>query len=947
MTTTTTWYTLDTLEAQERLHADLSSGLSAEQAQRLLEEVGPNELTEQGVRNPFAILWDQFTSLLVLILVVAASISAFLGDYKDTVVILAIVALNAALGFTQEYRSEKALVTLRQLAAPMARVRRDGREQAIPARDLTPGDIVLLEAGTVVPADGRVLESASLRVQESALTGESEPVDKITPALPKTEPKTETPLAERRNMVFMGSAVVYGRGAALVTATGMRTELGRIATLLHGVEREPTPLQRRLDAVGKWLAAVAVALVVVIVALGLLRGEELQILLLTGVSLAVAAIPEGLAAIVTIALALGAQRMLKRHALIRKLPAVETLGSVTVICSDKTGTLTQNRMTVTALDVAGDRIDVQERLREGAPQLPSTVGANETLISLPPQDSALRLALIAGALCNDARLQAREDVAGGFEAVGDPTEAALVVAAAQFGLVKRDLEATFPRVGELPFDSERKLMTTIHQLPAEVTPPLDTLVDMLAQAASLFHGTGSVCVAFTKGAADTLLARSTAVWSERGEIAPMDDTQRARSQATNEMLARQGMRVLGVALRPLARFEGASEELANLEQDLVFLGQVGMIDPERPEAKAAVATCTQAGIRTIMITGDHPLTARTIAERLEMTTDGRVLTGQELAQLSTAELAKAVDGTAVYARVAPEDKLAIVKALQSRGQIVAMTGDGVNDAPALRQADIGVAMGLGGTEVAREAADMALLDDNFATIVAAVEEGRVIYDNIRKFIRYLLATNSGEIWTMLLSPFLGMPLPLLPLQILWMNLVTDGPPALALSVEPAERATMSRPPRAPQESLFARGLGAHVIWVGLLMGALTLGLGYGAWVRGDAAWQTMVFTALVLEQMAHVLAIRSESESLVRVGLLSNKPLLGAVALTVALQLGLIYLPFAQTIFSTHALTASELALCLGASVVVYLTVELEKRVRRHAGAPVRSTTDARRRGSQ
>jgi Ca2+-transporting ATPase len=372
-----------------------------------------------------------------------------------------------------------------------------------------------------------------------------------------------------------------------------------------------------------------------------------------------------------------------------------------------------------------------------------------------------------------------------------------------------------------------------------------------------------------------------------------------------------------------------------------------MIDPERPEAKAAVATCTQAGIRTIMITGDHPLTARTIAERLEMTTGGRVLTGQELAQLSTAELAKAVEGTAVYARVAPEHKLAIVKALQSRGHIVAMTGDGVNDAPALRQADIGVAMGLGGTDVAREAADMALLDDNFATIVAAVEEGRVIYDNIRKFIRYLLATNSGEIWTMLLAPLLGMPLPLLPLQILWMNLVTDGPPALALSVEPAEPATMSRPPRSPQESLFARGLGAHVIWVGLLMGALTLAVGYGAWVSGDAAWQTMVFTALVLEQMAHVLAIRSESTSLLRVGLLSNTPLLGAVALTVALQLGLIYLPFAQTIFSTHALTANELALCIGASVVVYLAVELEKRVRRSAGAPVRSATDAHRHGTQ
>jgi len=921
----TSWYTLDAIEARERLHTDLATGLSAEQAQRLLEELGPNELEEAGVRSPLAILWDQFKSIIVLILIVAAAISAFLGDYKDTVAIAAIVVLNAALGFTQEYRAEKAMVALRQMAAPVVRVRRDGREQALPARELVPGDIVLLEAGNVVPADGRVLESASLRAQESALTGESEPVDKITQALSQSE----TPLAERRNMVYMGSVVAYGRGLALVTDTGMRTELGRIATLLHTVEREPTPLQRRLDNVGKWLAAVAVALVVVIIALGMLRGEDLQILLLTAVSMAVAAIPEGLAATVTIALALGAQRMLRRRALIRKLPAVETLGSVTVICSDKTGTLTQNRMTVTALDVAGDRIDVDERLREGTPLLAAN-GASGARVT---QDTAMRVLLMSGALCNDARLEASEDEASGFEVVGDPTEGALVVAAARFGLMKRDLEAAFPRVGELPFDSERKLMTTVHQLPAEESAPQSSgsapIARMLAPLAIVGNRDHPPFVALTKGAADYLLARATAVWTEADTIAPLDDEQRTRALAANETLASQGMRVLGVALRPLASFTGMAEELEGLERDLIFVGQIGMIDPARPEAKEAVAKCVHAGIRTIMITGDHPLTARAIAQGLNMTMDGQALTGQELARLSDVELAAQVEETAVYARVAPEHKLRIVKALQGRGHIVAMTGDGVNDAPALRQADIGVAMGLVGTDVAKEAADIALLDDNFATIVAAVEEGRVIYDNIRKFIRYLLTTNSAEIWTMLLAPFLGMPLPLLPLQILWMNLVTDGPPALALSVEPAERATMSRPPRPPRESLFARGLGAHAIWVGLLMGALTLGLGYGAWVTGDPAWQTIVFTALTLEQMAHVIAIRSETEFMFRVGPLSNKPLLGAVTLTVLLQLALVYLPFAQPIFNTQALTLSELALCVGVSVVVFLAVEAEKFVRR------------------
>ncbi|MGD2039461.1 MAG: cation-translocating P-type ATPase, partial [Anaerolineae bacterium] len=707
---------------------------------------------------------------------------------------------------------------------------------------------------------------------------------------------------DRVNMVYMGTVVTYGRGVAVITATGMSTELGRIAELIQTVEREPTPLQRRLEQLGRGLALAALVIVAVVFLLGLLRGEDWQLMLLTAISMAVAAVPEGLPAVVTIALALGAQRMLRRQALIRKLPAVETLGSVTVICSDKTGTLTENRMTVTVLDVLGETQQVDTLLRRGVP-----VADAELLPGQRPPVRSLGLLAKAAALCNDASLEPTPE--GGYQAVGDPTEGALVVAAAELGLVKTELDQRWPRVGEVPFTSERKRMTTVHR------------VGVTADQSDAPWCCGSY-VAFAKGAVDSLLDISNRVWTGDEDVA-LTSEMRARIVAANDRLAGQGQRVLGVAFRPLDEQPDEAQEAA-LEREMTFIGLVAMIDPPRPEVREAVATARAAGIRPVMITGDHPLTARQIAWELDIATDREPLTGRDLAQMSADGLEEVVDQTAVYARVSPEHKLKIVQALQDRGQIVAMTGDGVNDAPALKKADIGVAMGITGTDVSKEAADMVLLDDNFATIVAAVKEGRTIYDNIRKFIQYTLTSNAGEIWVMLLAPLAGMPLPLLPLQILWINLVTDGLPGLALGVEPPERDTMRRPPHDPQENIFGRGLGRHVLWVGLLMGLVSLAMGYWTWRTGWDNWQTMIFTTLTLSQMAHALAVRSR-ESLFKVGLLSNKALLGAVLLTFVLQMAVIYVPFLQNLFRTDALSLGELLLSLILSTVVFWGVEAEK----------------------
>jgi Ca2+-transporting ATPase len=826
----------------------------------------------------------------MIMLLVAVVLSWIVGDEKDAIVILAIVLLNALLGFSQEYRAEKAMAALKKMSFPLARVRRGGHLVDISSRDLVPGDVVLLEAGAILTADGRLSEAAHLAVDESALTGESAPVDKDVVLLPE-----DTPLADRLNRLFRGTRVTLGRGVMVVTDTGMNTEIGRIATLIQETRREPTPLQKRLERLGKRLALASLAIVAVVFALGLARGEEWKTMFLTAVSLAVAAVPEGLPAVVTIALAFGARRMLRRHALIRKLPAVETLGSVTVICSDKTGTLTENRMTVTALEVAGRRWDLD----------------GETVPSVE-NDSPLRLLLAGGALCNDAVV---EDGPDGPRAVGDPTEGALVIAAARFGFGKTALESALPRAGEWPFDSHRKRMTTLHRRAAPEALP--------------FFG-GGTHVSFTKGAADGLIDISSQVWNE-GRAEEMTAAWRSRILDAHRALAGAGLRVLGVGFRS---FDSAPAEAsaAETERSLVFVGLIGLIDPPRAAVKEAVATCERAGIRPVMITGDHPLTAQTIARQLGMS-GGESLAGADLDRLSPEELSARVETVSVYARVTSEHKLRIIQALQSRGHIVAMTGDGVNDAPALKKADIGVAMGITGTDVSKEAASMVLLDDNFSTIVAAVEEGRAIRDNIRKFLKYLLTTNSAEIWVMLVAPFLGMPLPLLPLQILWINLVSDGLPALSLSMEPAEPGAMRRPPHPPAESLFARGLGAHALWVGLLMAGLSLGAGYIFWRAGRPEWRTVLFTSLALSQMAHVMAIRSDRESLWTQGLLSNKALLASVLITIVLQVAVLTVPALRTLFSTTLLSPAQAAIAASTAVFIFLVVELEKTIRRTRSA--------------
>ncbi len=905
------WYKKSREEVIQEFSTDEFSGLDEAEAQRRLEQYGPNELTEQEGRSPWMILLDQLKGVMILILFAAVLISVFLGDYADAIAILAIIILNAALGFQQEYKAERSMAALKKLAVPMVRVRRGGQVQELPSRALVPGDIVLLETGNLVPADGRVLQSVNLRIEEAALTGESVAIDKDADLVFESE----RALGDRRNMVFMGTVVTYGRGEILVTETGMQTELGHIARMIQGVESEPTPLQQRLDRVGKVLAVVAIAIVVVIFLLGILRGEDLEEMFLTAVSLAVAAVPEAMPAVATIALALGAQRMLARNALIRKLPAVETLGSVSVICSDKTGTLTKNQMTVTILDIANHRLDLSQMDKGGE-------------FSLIPSDkppgaiSTIDLLLVAGALCNDAIIQRKNGGADSetYRSVGDPTEVALVLAAAKMGIVKNELEKAFPRIGEVPFDSGRKRMTTLHRTPQSKEELPESLLPLWERRLTDQPPPYLAC---TKGAIDGMLNIATHVLVE-GELQPLDDAWRERVMKAHDRMAESGMRILGVGVRLLDTLPEEFSE-ATLERDLILVGLVGMIDPPRPEVKDAVAKCRSAGIRTVMITGDHPLTARHIAEQLQIATDGKYVIGQELDRMDAEELNRVAREVNVFARVSPEHKIRLVTALQGQGYIAAMTGDGVNDAPALKKADIGVAMGITGTDVSKEAADMVLQDDNFATIVAAVEEGRVIYDNIRKFITYLLSCNSAEISVMLFGPLLGMPLPLLPLQILWMNLVTDGLPALALGMEPAEPGVMERPPNPASANIFDRGMVTRLLWMGVLMAVISLGIGYFYWMAGNPAWQTMTFTTLTLSQMAAALASRTEKTSLRQIGIFSNAPMVRAILITFLLQLAVVYLPFFQGILNTNSLSARDLAIGIGVSLLVLVIAEVVK----------------------
>ncbi len=859
------WHTLDGEQVAEQLASHSQSGLAATEASRRLLRYGPNDIERAKGTSLWRMLIGQFADFMILVLIVAAIISGILGELVDTAAILVILMLNASLGVFQEYRAQRAVAALRQLAAPTARVIRDGVIGDIPATDLVAGDLVLLEAGNVVPADLRLTELTGLRLDESALTGESQPIDKRVDTLVEED----LPLGDRQNMAYKGTSVTRGRGRGLVVGTAMATELGRIATLLsHGAPAK-TPLQQRLTRFGRQLALVVLAICAGVFLLGLAQGQPPLLMFLTAVTLAVAAIPEALPAVITISLALGARQLSRHRALVRRLPAVETLGSVTFICADKTGTLTENRMSLSCLYGGGRRVD---HLPPDAPHQPLWAAIGRAM-----------------ALNNEIQ----QDRGG---PVGDPTELALFKAAQQGGFEKRTLLAEWPLLAELSFDAERKRMTTLHR-----------------------HGAGAA--AFVKGAPEAVLPVCTRMLTPEGS-APLAAEPIAAEAA---QLAGEGYRVLALATQEFAH-PPAEISVASLERNLTFLGLAALIDPPRPEAPRAVADCQSAGIVPVMITGDHPATARAIAGRLGLADDdAHVLTGSELAELSDADLTTRVQVTQVYARADPEQKIRIVDALQQAGEFVAMTGDGVNDAPALARANIGIAMGQRGTDVAREAAEMVLLDDNFATIVAAVREGRRIFDDIRKFIKYTMTSNSGEIWTLLLAPLLGLPIPLLPIHILWINLLTDGLPGLALTSEPAERNVMKRPPRPPSENIFAHGMWQHILWVGLLIGFLSVGAQALSVGRGDAHWQTMVFTVLVFAQLFHVLAIRSERESLLTIGLLSNLPLLAAVLVTVLAQLLVIYLPVLNPIFRTAPLPPADLVACVLLALPVLLAVELEK----------------------
>jgi Ca2+-transporting ATPase len=847
------WHLLQLSEIEQLLNSS-PKGLDSITATELLLENGKNQIVDQKKKTPFQMFLHQFTDFMILVLIAAAVISGILGDLVDTIIILAIIIINAVLGFIQEYRAEKAMEALKKMAANTARVLRDGKTIDIDASDLVPGDVVVLEAGNIIPADIRFFEAHKIKVDESTLTGESHNTEKTAEILPEGK----YGLGDRTNIGFKGTNITNGRALAYVVATGMNTELGHIAKMIQQ-EETATPLQKRLIAFGKRLSIVILLICTVIFIIGWLRGGPILEMLLTSISLAVAAIPEALPALVTIALAVGAKRLVQNKALIRKLPAVETLGSVTYICTDKTGTLTLNKMTV------------QETY-----EIPITTADFDFF-----KENSL---LNAMALNNDIKITKDK------KWLGDSTEIALVKYAFDKNIKKHTLEKTLPRVAELPFDSIRKCMTTLHQ-------------------------TEKGILVITKGAVDELFDK-------------LDIKQKALipeiESKVNEM-SEKGFRVLGYAIKLLPSLP---EKLntQDIETSLTLIGFAGMIDPPREEAKQAVAECKQAGIIPVMITGDHQLTAKAIAKQLGIITSDEdlVLTGTELSALTQTQFEAIVEKVRVYARVNPEQKLKIVKALQDKNQFVAMTGDGVNDAPALKNADIGIAMGINGTEVSKEAAHMILLDDNFATIVKAIKHGRRIFDNILKFIKYTMTSNSGEIWAIFLAPFLGLPIPLLAIHILWINLVTDGLPGLALVSEPSETNSMNRPPRNPKENIFSGGMAIHILWVGFLMGAVTLGM--QAWaIQNKNHWQTMAFTVLCLSQMGHVMAIRSERESVFKIGFLSNKPLLGAILLTFGLQMMIIYTPFFNKTFRTQPLTLNELLITFAVSSIVFCAVEIEK----------------------
>jgi Ca2+-transporting ATPase len=806
-------------------------------------------------RRWWVVALNQFRDFMIVVLLVAAVVSGVLGEPKDTVAILAIVLLNGIVGAVHEFRAQQAMASLRRIAPLAANVVRGGRSQRIDADELVPGDIVVLAAGDIVPADIRLIECAQLHTDESVLTGESMIVAKS----PEAIAAPDIVVGDRLNMAFKSTSVAEGRGLGVVVATGIATEIGKIAQLLREGEQTRTPLQLRLGRFGSRLALGVLAVCAVVFALGVMRGGDALLMFLTAVSLAVAAIPEALPAVVTVALAIGAKKLSVAKSLVRHLPAVEALGSVTFICTDKTGTLTQNRMVVAELALAG--------------------GGRGALAEI--EDPAVRAAFgSALALCNDVPFGD-----GAESTPADATERALADAAASGGYDKVALSAAHPRVAEIAFNTATKRMTTV-------------------------HATGASAVAYMKGAPENVVECCTRRLGAAGAPEAFDASE-ALQEAT--ALAARGFRVLGLAQRPLSDFAGDTDAL---EQDFTLIGFVALSDPLRPEVPAAVTQCMEAGVKPVMITGDHPQTAAEIGRRLGLLDgDTTVLTGAELARLSDAEFAAKVESIRVYARVDPEQKLRIVRALQQRGEFVAMTGDGVNDAPALKQASIGIAMGQRGTDVAREASDIVLLDDNFSTIVAAIREGRRVYDNIRKFIKYTMSSNAGEILVLLILPFAGYPVPLLPIHILWVNLVTDGVPGVAFSAEPAESGIMRRPPRSPTESVFGAGMLTHMIWAGLVIGGVSSAA--VLFVAADRAivLQTMVFTTLVFAQLVHAIAVRTERDSLRTIGYWSNPYLLLSIFIALAGQLAVVYVPSLNELFSTSPLQAGELALCVALSV--------------------------------
>jgi P-type Ca2+ transporter type 2C len=947
------WHALNTKEVLDHLRVE-GNGLTSEEAKKRLELYGPNQLKEAPRPTFLQMLWEQLNNFVVILLIVASIVSAILGDYVEAGAIMAIVVLNSVLGIVQERRAEEALAALKKLAAPDAQVIRDGRKISIPSYELVPGDLVFLEAGNFVPADIRLLEAINLRVEEASLTGESLAVQKNAASVLDKH----VPLGDRKNTAFMGTLVSYGRGRGVVTSTGMHTQLGLIASMLQNVETEETPLQRRLDQLGKSLSVAALFLVAIVFIVALVNytninelftdplnyfreylGEITDVFIIA-ISLAIAAVPEGLPAVVTISLALGMREMIKRHALIRKLSSVETLGSATVICSDKTGTLTQNEMTVTKLWVDGQFIDVT-----GTGYIPNgefRVDGEKVVISRYP---AALTTLWLGLLNNDASLETtgEEDSQKTYRIVGDPTEGALLVAAAKAGAPYVDIKEAYPRENEVPFDSERKRMVTIHDV---ATPRPEDPSPFTNESLKDWD------VIAVKGAPDIVLQLCTQYQAMNDLTRPLDEATRQRILAANDEMTKGALRVLGLAYRVVEDVPDNPENIKaeELERDLVFVGLIGMIDPARTEVKTALHHAREAGIRTVMITGDYPNTARAIAETIDLLRPGKkVMTGAQLDAIDDQELRRIIEDTDVFARVSPEHKMRIVDALQANDEVVAMTGDGVNDAPAIKRADIGVAMGITGTDVAKETADMVLTDDNYASIVSAVEQGRIIYSNIRKFVFFLLSSNVAEIMIIFLAILAGLPAPLTAIQLLWLNLITDGAPALALAVEKGDPDIMQQKPRAKSEPIVNRSMMLGLIvqtiaQTGTVLTAFALGLLWhleaGANLTGNPItyilqhdWrgvdvqtaETMAFVTLSLCELFRAYTVRSERASLFQIGVFSNRYMQYAVGLSIVLLLLVSSVPFLQPIFNTHFLSLREWLIVIGLALVPATAEEITK----------------------